>query len=319
MLISGSWFCFQHHNDLEGGNWNAAFRSFSAGQWRTLLADMAGIGMEYLVLMSSASECRTFYPSKHFASFPMGCDAPMDEVFDAADQLGMKIFVSNDFFADAASCRDVFKMFSDPEITARRRIAMEELAERYGNHRSFYGWYWPNELDIHPYFHEEFIRYVNDCGHFAETLLPGSKTLIAPYGTSHLRTDDQFCRLLDQLEVDFIAYQDEVGVRKARYDLTPFFFERLKAAHDKVGKAKLWADVEVFEFEGQIYASPLRPAASERIINQLEAIAPYVERILIFQYQGIMNKPGSAAHVPVVGASKLYTDYYAWRQAYLHS
>lgn len=314
MLINGSWFEFQHSGGWEATNWNPCFLKYTPAQWEALLSDMAGIGMEYIALMSSALYEKTFYKSKHFSSFEMATEDPMQVMFDAADKVGIKIFVSNDYYGDWMYPE---RMFFDAEVEKKREIAMAEIVERFGHHKSFYGWYWPNELDIFPNYHDSFVKYVNKCADTAERLLPGKKTLIAPYGTFHLIADDNFCRQLDRMNVDFIAYQDEIGVRKANVEWTPVYFERLKAAHDKVGKAKLWADVEIFEFEGPIYKTPLLPAPIERVIRQIEGISPFVEKILVYQFPGIMRKPGSIATNNTPNATKLYSDYLAYREAFL--
>ena len=40
------------------------------------------------------------------------------------------------------------------------------------------------------------------------------KTLIAPYGTNLTLTNSKYIDALASLDVDFIAYQDEIGVKK---------------------------------------------------------------------------------------------------------
>ncbi len=314
MLITGSWFEFQHNGVAEGTNWNPYFKDFTAEQWEALLTDMAGIGMEYIVLMGSAIHGETFYKSKTFKSFDMATEDPMQVMFNVADKLDLKIFVSNDFYGNWLYPEI---MFFDKEVTAKREIAMAEIVERFGHHKSFYGWYWPNELDIFPNYHDTFITYVSNCKNFADSLLAGKKSLIAPYGTFHLVTDDAFCRQLERLDVDYIAYQDEIGVRKANVEWTPKYFEALRKAHDKVGRSALWADVEVFEFEGPIYTTPLHPAPIQRVIRQIEGIAPYVDRILIYQYPGIMSKPGTKARIGTPEATRLYTEYNSYRESFL--
>ena len=124
---------------------------------------------------------------------------------------------------------------------------------------SFYGWYYPDETGIHDYYEQEFIDYVNSKTAFSKQLNPNLKTLIAPYGTNHVKTDEKFVEQLKYLDVDFVAYQDEVGVKKSTVDETSSYYKQLKKAHDLAKKSKLWADVEIFDFEGDVYKSALLP------------------------------------------------------------
>ncbi len=189
---------------------------------------------------------------------------------------------------------------------------MAEIAERYAGHESFYGWYWPNEVAICQCFPDVFLRYVNQCSAEAHRLTPGAKTLIAPYGTRHVTADDRYIRQLDTLDVDIVAYQDEVGVRKTTVDELPAIFERLRTAHSRVPQRQLWADMEVFDFEGGVYQSSLIPAPFGRVRRQLEAISDFVDVVLIYQYQGLMNKPDSVAFSGHPDSVRLYRDYEAW-------
>ena len=70
--------------------------------------------------------------------------------------------------------------------------------------------------------------------------------------------------------------------------------------------------MEVFEFEGDVYTSALYPAAMERIERQIKSISPFVDEILIYQYQGMFNKPGTTAFCGHPGSIQLYNDYKAW-------
>ena len=106
-----------------------------------------------------------------------------------------------------------------------------------------------------------------------------------------------------------VAYQDEVGVKKTTEDKTASFYASLKKAHDAANKSRLWADVEVFTFEGDVYKSALLPANIERLKKQLEAVSPYVDEILIFEYQGMFNKPGTIAFCGHPDSIQYYKDY----------
>jgi hypothetical protein len=101
-------------------------------------------------------------------------------------------------------------------------------------------------------------------------------------------------------------------VRKSTVTETSAFYQGLRKAHDRAQKAKIWADVEIFEFEDEVYNSALMPASFDRVLRQLEAVSPWVDKILVYQYQGMMNKPGSAAFAGSPASTKLYSDYLNW-------
>ena len=85
--------------------------------------------------------------------------------------------------------------------------------------------------------------------------------------------------------------------------------------HVKAGRARLWADLEIFDFEMGTYNSALIPASFERILTQLKDISPYVENILIYQYLGMMNQPGGNAFAGHKDSEKLYSDYINWKNS----
>jgi hypothetical protein len=307
--IVGSWFQFEHPNQFEGKHWNQALPKFTTEQWKTLVHDMHEIGFEYLVLLSVAHNGKAYYPSKLQEVHDFVCEDPMEAVLTAADECGIKFFVSNDYWSDWTKGEKAMK---EEPIWRLREMGMEEIAEKYAHHKSFYGWYYPNESELRPIFSEVAVNYINRCSKIARSLTPNAFTMVAPYGTRYVKRDDQYGRQLEQLDVSIIAYQDEVGVRKLKVGEAGKYFEDLYFMHAKAGRARLWADVEVFDFEAEPYRTPAIPATFERILPQLADVSPYVENILIFQYQGFMNKPGTVAVAGRKDTEKLYTDYVQW-------
>jgi len=309
--ISGSWFEFQHHATVEGVDWNPACAAFTCQQWDAKIKEIADVGMEYLVLMCTALYFRSFFPTTIFPAWRLACSDPLEVVLSAADKYGVKFFIGGGFYGDWQSPN----IISDSAAVKRRLQAMGEITKLYSHHRSFYGWYWPNEAFIDRYFSEAFIQYVNTCSRLARQLTPQARILIAPYGTRVAVPDDKYVRQLASLDADIVAYQDEVGVRKSKVEETAAFYEGLRKAHDRAQRAAIWADVEIFEFEGVVYQSALLPAPFDRVLRQLEAVSPWVDKILVYQYQGMMNKPTSAAFAGSPRSTALYTAYVDWLRA----
>lgn len=306
--ISGSWFEFQHHATVEGVDWNPALTRFTGEQWEAKIREIAALGIRYLVLMSTAVYYRAFFDTQIYAKWQLACADPLEAVLSAADKHNVKFFIGGGFYGDWLSTG----IITNPKDMNDRLKAMEELASRYGHHESFYGWYWPDEAEINPYFSPEFIRYVNTCSHLARQQKPQAPIMIAPYGTRHAVSDDRYVRQLDSMDVNIFAYQDEVGVRKSTPAETVRYYETLRKAHDRSQKAKLWADMEIFQFQGEVYNSALMPGPFERILRQMEAVSPWVDEVLVYQYLGMMNKPDSVAFAGCPESTKLYTDYASW-------
>ena len=310
--ITASWFEFKHHFELGAKYWNTTFSKFTDEQWRTLIKDISELGIEYLMMLSVADNGKTFYPSKLQPQYDFASPDPLETVLQAADEFGIKFFVSNDYWADY---REVHKMMTSTEIAALRAEGMAEIAGKYGHHKSFYGWYYPNETGLTDTLDETTIRYVNECSRLAHELTPHCKTMISPYGIKSVRIDDLYARRLEMLDVDIVSYQDEVGCRKTKAGTAGKYYEQLSKAHAKAGRSRIWADIELFDFEGDVYSSPAVSATFDRLLVQLEDVSPFVERIAVYQYCGMLSKPGSTAATDHPSAERLYKDYRRWLDA----
>lgn len=315
--LQGSWMDFQHQNPHDGDYWNAATRAFSAEQWRGKTAEMAALGLEYIVIMSSALDDKAFYPSGFMPRWDLACKDPIAAVLEGAAENGLRVFVSAGFYghtteetSDAADYLDW-----------HRRLT-QELLERYRSFPAFYGWYVPNEASIEGYFSDGFMQFMGEFVPGLKALDESKRILIAPYGTNQVTEDARFVaqlRAIGAAGVDFIAYQDEVGVRKTQVTQLPEIYARLRRLHDRAAEdhpnaPALWADTEVFEFEGATYASALIPASLERIQSQLAAIAPYVNTMLCYQTHGLLTPPDSPQFCGHPDSAKLWTEYLTWTQ-----
>ena len=313
--INGTWFEFHHHNLPEGIYWNDACRQFTNEQWATKIGEIASLGMRYIVLMASAmvypNSCEAYFRTDIYPQAQMRARDPMEALLRAADRYGIKVFIGAGFYG---FWQDTLRNMTDPNVTQRAFRAMEQLYAQYGHHPSFYGWYLPDELGICPYYSDDFIRYTNLYTARGKSFNAQLQVLIAPYGTNMLKADDTYIRQLERLDCDIIAYQDEVGVRKSTPADTPAYYEALRQAHDKAGRSALWADMEVFQFEGDVYYSALLPASMERIEQQIKSISPYVDEILMYQYLGMFNQPGTTAFCGHPDSTQLYNEYADWKK-----
>jgi hypothetical protein len=249
---------------------------------------MSAWGIDTVVLMAVALEFKAFYRSKIFPRYEMACDNVLEILLDEADQLGLRVFVGNGFWGKW----DDFATASDTQANRRRLLGIQELLDLFGHHKSFIGWYWPDEAEINPLYSESFIRYVDMQSSLARKLDSSKKILIAPYGTNRIaQSPTPYGQQLEQLDVDFIAYQDEVGVRKTNLCELEGVWRSVARAHAEVKHITVWADVEVFEFQGDVYRSALIPASHARVSQQISIASEYAKKILIYQYQGLIDRP----------------------------
>ena len=134
------------------------------------------------------------------------------------------------------------------------------------------------------------IPYGNECAQVAKSLNANCVNIIAPYNIKKEKCDDYFVRQLEQLNVEIVAYQDGVGVGATRLEDSARYYENLST-----------------------HGSLLPADFNNRIIHQMEAISPFVDKILVYQYLGIMNKPQSKAHAGLRGETvRLYNQYMDW-------
>jgi hypothetical protein len=307
--ISGSWFEFQHLLPTESEYWDKDLAHFTTQQWKDKIYEIHEAGLEYLVLMSIAAFGKAFYDTSLAPKFKLTCEDPLEAILSAADEVGIKFFISNDFWGDGT---DPDRMMKDKDIAYMRAKAMEEVTEKYGHHKSFYGWYFPNESYLHPYFDEFYIDYVNDCAQRAKRLNPNCVNLIAPYNIKAEKADDNYVRQLERMNIEIVAYQDGVGVNSTKLGEPARYFESLYKAHQKAARSRIWADMELFYFERGVSGN-LIPADFNRILHQMADISPFVDKILVYQYLGIMNKPGSKAFAGLRDETvRLYNQYMGW-------
>ncbi|MBR5031689.1 MAG: DUF4434 domain-containing protein [Clostridia bacterium] len=150
--ITGTWFSI-YWKDKRHYYWNGACLEYTDKQWEALIADLHSVGIEYIVMCNTvALDGLAVFRSRYAPMAGLAAEDPLETVLCACDKLDMKLFMSNDYIGETA-----FGTLMKPENVKLRELLMEELAEKYAHHKSFYGWYWANESWLSPYFQEDFI------------------------------------------------------------------------------------------------------------------------------------------------------------------
>ena len=282
--------------------------------WHAKVDEMKKMGMEYLVLMAVANEGKSFYPSSIMQSaYDCSRQSPVDAIMEAAERNGMHVFMSTGW------AKDQDDNLRDPAIKQRQIQIMMELAGIYGDHPAMYGWYLPVEDCFGPVLTDYAVDAVNALTAKARALTPGKKILISPYGIFNSDfSDPRYEQQILRLEVDIIAYQDEIGCVRERYPLPRLRenWKKLRAIHDKTD-IEMWANCESFAWEAATNdrTSALIPAPFGRFLGQLAAATEGgAERIISFMMYGIFEDPESPYQLGQPYWSNVaYEEYMAWR------
>lgn len=284
-------------------------------RWACKVAELHEMGVDYLIFMAVANEGKAIYPSAIMPhAYPEGRKSPIDAIMDTADSLGMHVIVSTGW------ARNQLDKLDDPYVIEMQRKIMEELAQIYGKRPSFYGWYLPVEGCFIPYLSEHAVSGVNKIAARARELTPGAKVLISPYGTFAAHLDDpRFAQSIYDLDVDIIAFQDEIGCVRETFPM-----QNMKRNFERIGQIQrncdieFWANVESFTWDRKPnnWYSTLVPAAFGRYLSQIVGISQAgASRIISFAITGIMDKPNSPYPVGQMQQSNTFYEHYkAWRE-----
>lgn len=326
-IIRGSFFDIQHVNPWNAQYWSEECRDWKEENWRALVADMHGIGMETIIAVSTALWGKPFFPGyEKTVGRPMklGCDDPLGVICDEADARGMRLFLGMGFRGRCSQIRDYAGMEPPwPEIWFRWTTALSEaLCERYGDRKCFSGLYIPTEmsrdneaggcrfLEHEVALYEQLMRDWIRPAVGAVPVLASPDYLIDP-------DLDAAARQFERMDVNIIAYQD-LGGRGDDQGYGPAYprikraaeaYRKIKPIHEKTG-VELWTNCELFihvprpDGRWENLAGPI-----ERIIYQLQTETDPADYVICYQYQGIMNRHTELVNIGHPGTQKLYDEY----------
>ena len=310
--IGGAWCGLYHWSEEEGRLWNAELKQFTRDDWRNLVHAMHEIGMDAIVLQElfrnqeyygrhripeEGYRGRAFYPSKLFPGrMELNCADPVEAVFSAADEFGMSVLPGIGMYA--------WFDFTPESLVWHCRVA-REVWERYGHHASFYGWYISEEVfgDLNQGTEtpREIVSFFRVFRKLRDELDPTLPVMLAPNCFAVPRALETWKQLARELDI-----------------LCPFGFNRmpsgdlapeeaaslLQSIADEAG-AHLWMDMEVFHFRED---TALYPRPAEEIFAELDRF-PIFEKVLCYQFPGLLNAPGSRLTPGGEETVNLYREY----------
>lgn len=317
--ITGSFLDIQHVNNWDAQYWIDECREWQDENWEAIVADMKAMGLDTVILTNCALWGRPLYPANRRTvgvQWPLPCKDPVGAVIRACERQGMGIYLGLGAFGR-------YSLNANPDLTPEHDTWLasmaEDLRERYGHYRALQGFYLSAEAHA-----------VQGGGLFAQAdcdktskltqairaRVPGVRLMMSPANLKRPRPEQQapLLRQLEQLNVDIIAYQDHAGFEKLypslNFNEAAEGYALLKPLHQKVGQ-QLWVNCEVFEYSEQRPDGRriCTPCHFERLQRQLRAAAPVADKIIIYQYQGLMNRRTDKVNIGGPGAEELHDAY----------
>lgn len=182
---------------------------------------------------------------------------------------------------------------------AKESIALaREVYRRYGKHPAFAGFYIPYEIWDGSFTEAQtaqIAELLRTVGQACRQIAPGKPVFVAPFFAGLIppeRFEQLWLNLLKDKPVDVVALQDGVGARswddEIEKRVSPYFAAMQRACRQR--GVKLWCDLECFRLTNNNPSRPaFAPAAAERIVQQLKAVSPYVERVVTFDFYHYMS------------------------------
>lgn len=268
--------------------WNAAL-------WNKEFSDMSKLGLRTIIVQYVGGGKNSYYPSRlDWFSHKYNL---LDTIMEVAKQYGFEVFLGL-YLSDGWWLGSGIKKFLDEELVRNKKV-VEELNQLYGKNPAFYGWYIPHELEGLQSFswcrRNRLTRFFEQIVNVCKTVASNKPVAIAPYFGANANPS-KYAQLWDsffkKVSFDFIMLQDGVGCQRVSPKQARLFFQEMLIVCNK-NNLELWGDLEVFEQEHGYPVDGLafdaKPAKIERIKKQIDSIAPFVKKLVCFEYNHYLS------------------------------
>lgn len=265
---------------------------FDPGSWEEEFTAMKKLGMDLIVVRPYVSDMKDpMYPV-------------LDELFAEANRQGIKVMLgsySNRNYQWTNLGKKVLE-----ESLKKVKSDLDALYDRYGDNEAFYGWYIADEIDEKDLVSTRFDTttwYYSEQVNYMKYLTPNKPILLSPSYDANATSPSWWAKKYDEfleiVKIDILGPQDSIGAQRSTPELSALFYGGFAEAAKK-HNVILWADVEIFDIK------TWHPAPIELVKQQLFAVEPHVEKVIIFEFNHYMN-PYRSARTRI-----LYEDYLAW-------
>lgn len=265
---------------------HTGMREVSATQWAKELDAMRTARMRMIILQWTQVDGKNLFDPPD----------PFPTILDLAHRRGMKFIFGLRY--DGRWWREWGSAEYLREEAKQSASLAREVHRRYGKHPAFAGFYIPYELWDGSFTEaqtESLCELLQAIGSACRQIAPGKPVLLAPFFAGLLppeRFEQLWTSLLQGKSVDVVALQDGVGARgwdeQIEQRVPPYFAAMQRACKQR--GVRLWCDLECFRLTNNNPSRPaFAPASAERIVRQLKAVSPYVERIVTFDFYHYMS------------------------------
>jgi len=306
--IAGAWVGIYHWSEKEGRPWNADIKKMTDDDWRNLVRGMHGIGMDIIniqelfrnqvydrrIIEQGGYKGLAFYPSKLFPGrMPIAAKDPVEAILDEADKLGMNVFMGVGLYA--------WFDYSPGSLAWHKKVA-KELWDMYGHHPSFYGWNLSEEGGGALANAKDLIAFCRGFTGYVRTLAPDKPVLMARNTYALRGAEDIYRQVLPNVDIlcSFCFHRMRARDRMTGEEAASL----LQSLCDETG-SHLWMDMEVFLFDK---GGALVPRPISGLLSDLKRF-PNFEKILCYQYPGLLTAPDASIKLGGDPAVKLYQDY----------
>lgn len=264
-------------HDIPAQNWGHK-------EWLAEFDVMQSIGIDTVIIIRAGYKQSVIFPSKVIHAFLVNEDDLARLFLEAAAAREMKLFfgiydsglywVNNDWQKEVA----INKEF------------INEVLDRYGHYKSFYGWYLTHEVS---HGEKNYIKLATAIGEYCKLQTPDKPTLISPYYhgekiNSHnsitvAEHEKIWGEIFSEISgvVDICAFQDG----HVHYDELETWTQATRRIADEAGM-KIWSNCESFDRDMPFKFPPID---WRKMKSKLLATYKYVEKIITFEFSHFMS------------------------------